>query len=392
MLNLILLVMNERGNFLRFKTFLLVLILPFFSVAQSVESSAGGEIKYPQFKFQGLFQARYLSGFTDEIDAVTGLPHSDGKGVEDTFDIKRMRLGVTTKLGASFDVVVLANLADFKSDPKGKVLENAFARYVFNKNVGFLVGQFRPAFGIEELNPADILKSFDYSNQYSEFGNNGWTSFQIGASMFGSFDLGKMPVTYAISAVNGNGKDQISDKDNGKQYSTRLGFELNKNHNVNFGINGGIGEVYNNKVFALGLDLTADFKLADKLMLQTQFEAKQGINHYLYYSINADSRTSNLNEYQMRGAYFLPNLRYEIKYQKLTAIEFSCRYEYFDRNFKIDSNARQTYTPMAGLEFGKGYTGRIEMGMQFDNYKRNVPNTSMYDNNLFIIQFQGRFF
>lgn len=76
MLNLILLVMNERDNFLRFKTFLLVLFLPFLSVAQSVESSAGGEVKYPQFKFQGLFQARYLSGFTHGIDAVTGLHHS----------------------------------------------------------------------------------------------------------------------------------------------------------------------------------------------------------------------------------------------------------------------------------------------------------------------------
>ncbi|KAF2332968.1 porin [Flavobacterium ginsenosidimutans] len=384
--------MNRINNFLGFKAFLLLLILPVLVNAQSTESNLQSEVKYPQFKFQGLFQARYLSGFTDGIDATTGLHHSDGKAVENTFDVKRMRLGVTTKLGERFDVVVLANFADFKSDPKGKVLENAFARYTFNKNIGVLVGQFRPAFGIEELNPADILKSFDYSNQYSEFGNNGWTSFQIGASMFGSFNLGKLPVTYAVSAVNGNGKDQVSDKDNGKQYSSRFGFELDKTHNINFGINGGIGEVYNNKVFAVGLDLTADFKLADKLILQTQLEAKQGINHYLYYSLAADARSSNLNEYQMRGAYFLPNLRYEIKYQKLTAIEFSCRYEYFDRNFKIDSNAKQTYTPMAGLEFGKGYTGRIEMGMQFDNYKRNVPNTTVYDNNLFIIQFQGRFF
>ncbi|WP_338840524.1 porin [Flavobacterium ginsenosidimutans] len=384
--------MNRINNFLGFKAFLLLLILPVLVNAQSTESNLQSEVKYPQFKFQGLFQARYMSGFTDGIDATTGLHHSDGKAVENTFDVKRMRLGVTTKLGERFDVVVLANFADFKSDPKGKVLENAFARYTFNKNIGVLVGQFRPAFGIEELNPADILKSFDYSNQYSEFGNNGWTSFQIGASMFGSFNLGKLPVTYAVSAVNGNGKDQVSDKDNGKQYSSRFGFELDKTHNINFGINGGIGEVYNNKVFAVGLDLTADFKLADKLILQTQLEAKQGINHYLYYSLAADARSSNLNEYQMRGAYFLPNLRYEIKYQKLTAIEFSCRYEYFDRNFKIDSNAKQTYTPMAGLEFGKGYTGRIEMGMQFDNYKRNVPNTTVYDNNLFIIQFQGRFF
>jgi hypothetical protein len=384
--------MKRAGGFLGLKFLFLVLIFPFFCNGQTTESNTQTEIKYPQFKFQGLFQARYLSGFTHGIDAATGLQHSNGDGVEDTFDIKRMRLGVTTKLGERFDVVVLANFADFKSDPKGKVLENAFARYTFNKNIGVMVGQFRPAFGLEEINPADILKSFDYSNQYNEFGNNGWTSFQIGASVFGGFNLGKMPVTYAVSSVNGNGKDQVSDKDNGKQYSARLAFELDKKHNINFVVNGGIGEVFNRKVFAVALDLTADFKLTDKLMLQTQLEAKQGTNHFLYYSLAADARTANISDYEMRGAYFLPNLRYEIQYQKLTAIEFSCRYEYFDRSFKINSNARQTYTPMAGLEFGKGYTGRIEMGMQFDNYKNNVPNTTAYDNNLFIIQFQGRFF
>ncbi|WP_235830979.1 porin [Flavobacterium ustbae] len=369
-----------------------MLIFPFLSHGQTNETNTQNEVKYPQLKFQGLFQGRYLSSFSNDVDAVTGLQHTDGKAVENTFDIKRMRLGVTAKLGESFDISLLANFADFKSDPKGKVLENAFSRYTFNKNIGFMVGQFRPAFGIEETNPADILKSFDYSNQYNEFGNNGWTSFQIGASMFGTFNLASIPVTYALSAVNGNGKDQVQDKDNGKQYSSRLVFELSKKYNFNLGLNGGIGEVYNNKVFAVGVDVTADFKLADKWILQTQLEGKQGINHFLYYSLDTDARTGNLNDYEMRGAYFLPNLRYEIKYQKLTAIEFSCRYEYFDRSFKINSNAKQTYTPMVGLEFGKGYTGRIEMGMQLDNYKKNIPNTTNYDNNLFIIQFQGRFF
>lgn len=378
--------------FLRLKLLFLCLIFPFFSNGQTLDSNTQNQIKFPQFKVQGLFQGRYLSGFTHGVDAVTGLQHSDGNGVEDTFDIKRMRLGLTTKLSEGFDIVVLVNFADFKSDPKNKVLENAFARYTFNKKIGIMAGQFRPAFGLEELNPADILKSFDYSNQYTEFGNNGWTSFQTGAAVFGSFALGKLPVSYAFSAVNGNGRNQVADKDDGKQYSSRLAFELDKKHNMNFGINGGIGEVFNTKVFAFALDFTADFKLADKLSLQTQLEGKQGINHFLYYSLKPDARTANINDYKMRGAYFLPNLRYEIKYQKLTAIEFSCRYEYFDRSFKINSNGRQTYTPMAGLEFGKGYTGRIEMGMQFDNYKYNVANTTAYDNNLFIIQFQGRFF
>lgn len=384
--------MDFLNNFFSKKVMFLIFLLPFFSNGQIAEPGSQNEVKYPQFKFQGLFQGRYLSDLTQGIDATTGLQHADGNAVENTFDIKRMRLGLTTKLGEGFDIVVLANFADFKSDPKGKVLENAFARYIFNNEIGFILGQFRPAFGIEELNPADILKSFDYSNQYTEFGNNGWTSFQIGASVFGGFDLGTIPISYTFSAVNGNGRDQVSDKDDGKQYSSRLALELNKKHNINFGINGGIGEVFNTKVFAVGLDFTIDFKLTDKLKLETQLEAKQGTNHYLYYSLAEDSRTGNINDYEMRGGYFLPNLRYEIQYQKLTAIEFSCRYEYFDRSFKINSNARQTYTPMAGLEFGKGYIGRIEMGIQFDNYKRNVPNTTTYDNNLFIIQFQGRFF
>ena len=384
--------MNILNDFFSKKIVLLIFLFPFFSNGQATDSNVQTEVKYPQFKVQGLFQGRYLSGFTHGIDATTGLQHANGDAVEDTFDIRRMRLGLTTKLSEGFDIVILANFAEFKSDPKGKVLENAFARYTFSRSVGVMVGQFRPAFGIEELNPADILRSFDYSNQYTEFGNNGWEGFQMGASVFGSFNLGKLPVSYAFSALNGNGRNQVSDKDNGKQYSSRLAFELEKKHNINFGINGGIGEVFNTKVFAVALDLTADFKLADKLMLQTQLEAKQGINHYLYYSLAADARTENINDYEMRGAYFLPNLRYEIKYQKLTAIEFSCRYEYFDRSFKINSNARQTYTPMAGLEFGKGYTGRIEMGMQFDNYKHNIENSTAYDNNLFIIQFQGRFF
>lgn len=384
--------MDFLNNFFSKKVVFLIFLLPFFSNGQIAEPGSQNEVKYPQFKFQGLFQGRYLSDLTQGIDATTGLQHADGNAVENTFDIKRMRLGLTTKLGEGFDIVVLANFADFKSDPKGKVLENAFARYIFNKEIGFILGQFRPAFGIEELNPADILKSFDYSNQYTEFGNNGWTSFQIGASVFGGFDLGTIPISYTFSAVNGNGRDQVSDKDDGKQYSSRLALELNKEHNINFGINGGIGEVFNTKIFAVGLDFTIDFKLTDKLKLETQLEAKQGTNHYLYYSLAEDSRTGNINDYEMRGGYFLPNLRYEIQYQKLTAIEFSCRYEYFDRSFKINSNARQTYTPMAGLEFGKGYIGRIEMGIQFDNYKRNVPNTTTYDNKLFIIQFQGRFF
>ncbi|MCD0472124.1 OprO/OprP family phosphate-selective porin [Flavobacterium sp. JAS] len=368
--------------------------MPFLAKAQTPAAPVApvvpeSTVKYPQFQFKGLFQARYLQVLEDRVD-VMGVQHSTGDVVQSSFDIKRMRVGLNAKLSEATEVVILVNLADFKSDPKGKVLENAYAKYTFNKYFAVTGGQFRPAFGIEELVPVDIIKSFDFSNQYYEFGKNGWTSFQIGASATGAFDLGKIPVNYAVSMLNGNGKDQEMDKDNGKQYSTRLVFGLSKEHKINLGLNGGVGKVFKQDVFALGADITSDFKLTDKFTFDLQIEYKQGTNHNLYFSLPVATRTPNVSDYQMRGIYFLPNLRYLIDYKKLTSLELSCRYERFDPSYKIDSNVRQTYTPMISLEFGKAYTGRIEMGMEIDRFDKNIPDTSMYNDNLFIIQFQCR--
>ncbi|WP_083342550.1 porin [Flavobacterium tructae] len=347
------------------------------------------DVKYPQFQFKGLLQARYLESTGKNVD-VLGVHHSTGQVTQSSFDIKRMRVGLNTKLSEATEVVILVNLADFKSDPKSKVLENAYGKYTFSKYLALTGGQFRPAFGIEELVPVDIIKSFDFSNQYYEFGKNGWTSFQIGASATGAFDIGKIPVNYAISVLNGNGKNQEMDNDNGKLYTTRWGFGLSKEHKINLGLNGGIGKRANQKVFALGIDITSDFKLTDRLTFDLQIEYKQGTNHNLYFSLPADARTSNVGDYQMRGIYFLPNLRYLVDYKKLTSLELSCRFESFDNNYKVNSNVRQTYTPMLSLEFGKAYTGRIELGFEIDRFDKNIPDTSFYNDNLFLLQLQLR--
>ncbi|MBB4804325.1 hypothetical protein HNP37_004412 [Flavobacterium nitrogenifigens] len=347
------------------------------------------EVKYPQYQIKGLLQARYLESFGDNVD-VLGVHHSTGDVTQQSFDIKRMRVGLNTKLSEATEVVILVNLADFKSDTKGKVLENAYGKYTFSKYIALTGGQFRPAFGIEELVPVDIIKSFDFSNQYYEFGKNGWTSFQIGASATGAFDIGKIPVNYAVSVLNGNGKNVEMDKDNGKQYSTRWVFELSKEHKINLGLNGGFGKVFKENVFAVGADITSDFKLTDRMSFDLQIEYKQGTNHNLYFSLPAENRVGDVSNYQMRGVYFLPNLRYIVNYKKLTAFELSCRYETFDPSYKVNSNVRQTYTPMISLEFGKAYTGRIEMGFEIDRFDRNVPDSSTYNDELFLIQLQLR--
>ncbi|OXA79102.1 Phosphate-selective porin O and P [Flavobacterium aquidurense] len=366
------------------------LLFPIVINAQTTETpKPESEVKYPQFQFKGLFQGRFLAAMTDDVD-VLGLQHSTGEVTKTSFDVKRMRVGVNTKISPETEVVVLVNLADFKSDPKGKVLENAYAKYTFSKYAALVGGQFRAPFGIEDQVSVDIIKSFDFSNQYYEFGKNGWTSFQLGASVLGSAEIGKIPIDYAITIVNGNGKDQEKDKDNGKQYFTRWVFGLSKKNKINLGLNGGMGVVFTQDVFAVGADITSNFKLADKLHLELQAEYKQGTNHNLYFSLPVDGRTASVSDYQMRGFYFLPNLRYSIAYNRLSSIEISCRYETFDSSYKIDSNVRQTYTPMISLEFGKAYTGRIELGFTLDNYEKDIPDTSVYSSNLFLIQLQCR--
>lgn len=377
----------KKHLLLSFTLFSLVLTA---QVPDSIKTQSEDPVKYPQLQIKGLFQARYLVGTSKDVD-VNGLHHSDGSGTNNNFMVKYMRVQVRAQISKRTEVVALANLADFKNDPKSRVLENAYLKYTFNSKLALTVGQFRPWFGIEETYPIDIIKSLDWSNQYTEFGKLGWTSFQIGMSATGQVELGNIPFQYAVSVVNGNGKNQVNDNNDGKQYSTRLVFGLVKKYNFNVGLNGGIGDAFGKKIYAVGVDLSSLINFDSKWSLDMQLEGKQATNHPLYFAVTPELRPSNPDEYLIRGAYFLPNLRYEINHKNLSAFELSCRYEYLDTNFRLNSNPRQTVTPMVGLEFLKNYGARIQLGMQFDRYKHQVENTSQYNNNLFIVQVQSRF-
>lgn len=337
---------------------------------------------------KGLFQARYSFSTNKDVD-LNGLHHTDGKAIYNDFDLKRVRLQFSSRISDRTEVFVLLNLADFKSDPKNKVLENAYVSYRLNSYLNFKMGQFRPAFGLEDMYPVDIIKSMDYSNQYTAFGNNGWQSFQMGASVFGTLK-GQIPVKYEFSVTNGNNRNQVMDSDNGKHFSSRVELGLEKSLNIKLGLNGGLARVYGKGVYATGLDLTAKIPIIKKWTLEIETEAKQGNNHVFYYGMDTAKLDGTINRYQMRGIYFLPNLRYAINYHRLSSIEFSCRYEYFDKDFKHASNPRQTYTPMVSAEFLKAYSARIQLGVTIDRYKRNIPATTDYNNQLFIIQVQSR--
>jgi len=376
-----------KKNFFMYVLALCVQLAYLHTYAQVPDSTWGKEFdNYPTFKFKGLFQARYTSSLAQDVD-ISGLHHEEGKYTSNSFALKYMRVQVQAAISKRTEVVALVNLADFKSDPKTKVLENAYIKYSFGPALGITVGQFRPWFGIEETYPVDIIKSLDWSNQYSEFGKNGWTSFQIGVSASGKTLVGKMPLQYALSVVNGNGKNQIMDNNSGKQYLLRTVATLSQKYAVHFGLNGGVGDVPAGSVYAWGLDVTSTIPLSSKFFFDVQVEGKQALNHALQASLEDPGP---LGDYRMRGVYVLPNLRYEIKYKNLGAIEASCRYESFDPNFHLNSNPRQTYTPMLGLEFLKNYGARIQVGLQIDRYKHQFKNTNTHNGNLLIFQVQSR--
>ncbi|MGF6845325.1 hypothetical protein QFZ51_000560 [Chitinophaga sp. W3I9] len=145
-------------------------------------------------------------------------------------------------------------------------------------------------------------------------------------------------------------------------------------------------------VYALGVDVSGVIPLAPKWDLQLQSEYKQGNNHQLYYALPDSVRSGEgVSRYIMDGIYVLPNLRYKINYHKLTSIELSMRYEYFDENKKHDGAIRQSYIPMISLAFLKDYGGRIQLGMQIDQYNKDIPGTKTHNSNLLIVQVQCRF-
>ena len=340
----------------------------------------------PKIIFKGLFQAQYIFSLQKNVD-VNGLQHTDGKGVYNTFDVHRARVQFAAAISDRTDVAFNLNLADFKGDPKNKVLENAYLTYRLNSYIHIKVGQFRPAFGLENTYPIDIIKSFDYSNQYNAFGNNGWESFQVGLSVFGDLKTA-IPVRYELTVLNGNGKNQPTDDDNGKQACLR--FDLSPSKNFKLGINGGYGKHNGENVYAEGLDASLTVPLQKKLSLETEAECKQGNDQFLYFNTLPAMRTGGIDKYMMRGFYILPDLRYAIAYHRLSSIELSCRYEYFDEDFKNANNPRQTLTPMISLEFLKAYNARIQIGVVADIYRKNIPATTQYTGQLFILQVQTR--
>ncbi|MBC6110934.1 porin [Pedobacter fastidiosus] len=339
--------------------------------------------------FAGVLQTRYVLSLDKDVD-INGknFDPATSKAISNTFLIKRARVMVKGDINDHFSANILANLAEFNTDPTNKVLENAYIKYSLSEYFHIQAGQFRPFFGIEDAMAVDIIRTLDFSNQYYAFGKNGWQSFQTGISVLGNVVSGGK-IRYFAGAYNGNNKNQSSDDNNTKNLYGRLEADFLKDFTI--GINAGSGSMASSSIGqAYGADATAKIPLARKFDLLLMAEFKTGAN-FLSYNADKQLLRPDISEYQMHGFYFFPTLRYNHESRRLRAVEFSCRYEYFDENYKLASNPRQTLIPNVSLIFADDFYAAVQVGVAIDQFKNQLPLTTTYNHSLGYVQLQIRF-
>ncbi len=338
--------------------------------------------------FSGLLQTRYLASLTPNVD-VNGknFDQSSASRLNNNFMLKRARFIVTGTVNDHFSANLMVDFAEFNSDPVNKVLDNAYIKYSLSKHFNIDAGQFRPFFGIEDAIPNDIIRTLDYSNQYYAFSSSGWQGFQVGVTIFGTVtNEGQLPVRYYAGAYNGNNRNVAADNDNTKNFYGRL--EKDPVKSLTLGINAASGSLGTGTGYAWGGDIQDKIKLNARWLLSISGEYKTGNNFALF---NTYTVKPALSKVMMQGFYIFPVIRYNYDKRRVRAIEFSSRYEYFDENYKLNSNPRQTIIPNLTLVFADDFYAALQLGVSMDIFQKDIPLTTTYTHNLAYLQFQVRF-
>ncbi|MHA3787435.1 porin [Flavobacterium hauense] len=333
------------------------------------------------------FVGRYNMSMDDDVD-FKGVQNSvPGEAVTNSFDMKYVRLQGIFNLNDKISTNVLVNLADFKTD--SKVLENAFVKYAYDTHINVQFGQFRPFFGLEDVFAFQLENSYDWSNQYNLFGKSNWQSFQMGAALTGSLKKEKIPLNYYFTVYNGNGKNQASDNDNQKNYALRLEYFITPD--IRVAANGASARVNGQTGAAYGGDVQLIHKLSPLFDLNTDAEYKRGNNFSDYYAALTATPTVRVDDYEMQGFYIVSKLRYNFNKPRVRAFEASFRYEILDPSINTGNSSYQTFTPVISVIGSGDYNAKISAVGVFNRYKYNIPDTSHYDSNIFILQIQVHF-
>lgn len=375
-----------------------IFLLPSFSVRaqetsdKNLSGNTSEEVKpdlvelTKKANISALIVGDYGVSLTDNVD-INGKHNSEGVPSTNGFYLRYMRIQARWDLTKNISAQAMVNLADFKDNPQTKVLEIATVRYKFNNYATLQVGQFRPYFGREDMYAIDIHRSYGWSNQYSLFGRNNWMSFQLGAALYGSLQDKKIPLKYYYTFYNSNGKNQQGDVDNSKSHSFRL--EYVPVQGVSLGANAAFGSYHGEATNAYGGDISFEKKINPSLLVGVDSEYKQGSNILAF--VASKNNNKKADDFRMQGVYITPFLRWYTGDKKFfDAVEVSCRYEYLE-SLMENGNPWRSYSPMVSVLVGEGYQSKISIIGNLNSFNKQIPNSSQWDNNQFIVQYEFRY-
>lgn len=292
------------------------------------------------------------------------------------------KFSINDKLSAQ----ILVNFADFKNDPKNKVLEIAALKWTPSTYFNVQVGQFRPYFGLEDMYPAEIMKSYAWSNQYSLLGKSNWESFQIGAAVSGSLSKKKIPLRYYYTFYNGNGKNQVQDNDDAKNHALRLEYDLLPK--LQLGVNEALTKIDNQNASMFGADISYNANLSKLWKAGFNTEFKYGTNISAFSAATLAGK--DVSDYKMTGFYIIPFISRAINESNKSFIEFTCRYEYLE-DVNKNGNVGRFYTPMLSYVIGEDYTSKISLVGVISDYNKDIANSTQYSSNLILLRYQIKF-
>lgn len=340
-----------------------------------------------KLKVNGLVVGRYITSLNDNIDINGKHFNSPESIIDNSFIMQYVRIKTTFSVNKKIRAVAMVNLADFKNNTQTKVLELAFIDYKMNPYLNFRFGQFRPYFGLEDRYAYQLEHSWRWSDQYLQFGKSNWMSFQIGAAITGSLKESNIPLNYFFTVYNGNGKNQLKDDDNSKNYAGRIEYYIFPQ--IRLGTNYALSDFKNKKGYAFGFDMYIKHQFNDFTYLVLT-EYKKGSNLFKYKSDYLNDSNINISNYNMEGFYFSNSITKKIKSKYIEAIDLDFRYEYI-KNLISENNTKQIYTPMLSVVLKGDYDAVVSLAYEIARYKNEISNSSVYNSNRALVQFQVSF-
>ena len=305
----------------------------------------------------GYIQPEYDYNFTD--------------GNENTFEIKRARIGVRGSISKDFAYYFMLETSPFIGSSGDAYLMDAFVTYNKFNWAKASIGSFKQPFGLEVTTPCHKLITIDRS----------MVADQLVAPQrdFGLMLLGGNKYTrlnYSVALMNGRGL-RVKDDNIKKDFIGRVTLKLTKFLTIGGSFRYGY-PVPNNNVDSR-TTAGGEFKI-DLANFYVQGEYIYDEGTYFLGSAGGCGSTPVVLGEKRGGAHIMAYYRLTEKFQPVF------KYEYFDPDTETDENS--SYQERMTLGGNYFFTEKVRLQL---NYQANIQTVSSVNDDVFKAQIQVRF-